>query len=627
VRNGIVRGLTFAGAVAAAYAFTVSGTKYPKAVSAGTGEFIPGLSTFWPDQTIDQINRISDLGYQTNKVVGKQGSDIIVCFFPIDRFLTSGFRQIFLKEPALFFSPYELLLDKKVRERFFSPHGFHPTVNPKDILDALGISKPNDLAKALPCYLDYKEQLGRDETKAAGQEESKTQDWAQELKSKKDTDCGKSLSAEKIRQLDALARVSLNTIHVVIDGVMSVATASLPAKIESVEFDNEKTNSTLWTDTSKPLTGTIKGAYLTGGVPKIQNSDSLGIENLVAVTDGSTDQALKFSFKLKKAIDDGTQLTFTVGKTAKDSTGAQTTSDSTPFTYKVQYVHGGPKIDSVVFDGEDTDPKAWTSSGSKKGTIKGSNLTGGKPLIDKADSLNISSLAADATNATDESLPFSFDLAKPLNKGDKLSFTVQKEQTDTQGGKTTLTSPSYEYTVDTDPVISNVEAKDHIVTVSGKRFFNDQKQLVVSLKPSEGSSISVGKFTKQSPTILVFDFSNAGCWSVQVKVGDASVTSKSFAVPPDPTISAATIDTTSPTITVDGAGFVDTGACGGPTLAFQVVEKKNGPNPLSLTRKSLSASNATFETPSGVKKGWFVQVLLDKQVKSAKALVEPAAKH
>ena len=32
LRNGIVRGLTLAGTVAAAYAFTVSGTKYPKAV-------------------------------------------------------------------------------------------------------------------------------------------------------------------------------------------------------------------------------------------------------------------------------------------------------------------------------------------------------------------------------------------------------------------------------------------------------------------------------------------------------------------------------------------------------------------------------------------------------------------
>jgi hypothetical protein len=172
-----------------------------------------------------------------------------------------------------------------------------------------------------------------------------------------------------------------------------------------------------------------------------------------------------------------------------------------------------------------------------------------------------------------------------------------------------------------------VEAKDHIVTVSGKRFFNDQKQLVVSLKPSQGSSTSVSEFTKQTPTTLVFDFSSAGCWSVQVKVGDASVTSKSFAVPPDPTISTATIDAKSSTITVDGAAFVDTGACGGPALAFQVVEKENGPKPLSLTRKSISTSNATFETPSGVKKGWFVQVLLDKQVKSAKALVEAAAKH
>jgi hypothetical protein len=633
-RNGIVRGLTLAGAVATAYAFTVSGTKYPKAVSGATGTFIPGLGTFWPDQTIDQINRISDLGYQTNKVISKQGSDIIVCFFPIDRFLSSGFRQIFLKEPALFFSPYEILLDKKARERILAPHGLHPTVNPNDLLNALKID-PKKLAEALPCYVEYGKGLmgakslagATEQTRKAKQEEEEyIPDWVKTIRSHTPDDCSSILKPDIVRALDSLAAVSLNTIHVVIDGLMSVATASLPAKIESVEFDNEKTNATLWTDTSKPLTGTIKGSYLTGGAPKIQNSDALGIESLAAATDGSTDQALKFSFKLKNSISDGTQLTFTVEKTPKDATGAQTTSASAPFIYKVQYVHGVPTIDSVVLEGEDTDPKLWTSSGSKKGTIKGSNLTGSKPLIDKADTLGISNLAADTANATDQTLPFTFNLAKSFNKGDKLSFTVQKEQTDAQGAKTTLSSPPYGYTVDTDPVISNVEAKDHIVTVSGKRFFNDQKQLVVSLKPSEGSSISVSKFTQQTPTTLVFDFSSPGCWSVEVKVGEASVTSKAFAVAPDPTVSNATIDAKSSTITVAGTGFVDTSACGGPALAFQVVEKENGPTPLSLTRKSLSTSNATFETPSGVKKGWLVQALLGKQVRSTKLLVEVPAK-
>jgi hypothetical protein len=466
-RNGIVRGLTFAGSVATAYAFTVSGTKYPKAVSGATGTFIPGLGTFWPDQTIDQINRISDLGYQTNKVVSKQGSDIIVCFFPIDRFLTSGFRQIFLKEPALFFSPYELLLDKKVRERFFSPHGIHPTVNPKDILDALGISKPNDLAKALPCYLDYKEQLGRDEAKAAGQEESKTQNWAEDLRSKKDTDCGKSLSSDQIQQLDTLAHVSLNTIHVVIDGVMTVETAKIPAKIQSITFDNERTDANLWVVPEKtaatptPTTtikGTITGAYLTDATPIVRNQD-LGISDVAVISEGSNDQTLHFSLKLSKTIPNQTELTFVVEKKPTDSKAAPV--DSTPFVYRVQYAGSNvPLIDNVSFENDQTEPALWKGAGKLTGTINGRHLSGGtntvKAMIENSKDLGISDPVADKDKSNDLQVQFTVTLSKAIDDGKPLKLTVETFPKDESGAPGKADSGAYTYVVHYRPKIGPI---------------------------------------------------------------------------------------------------------------------------------------------------------------------------
>ena len=56
-----------------------------------------------------------------------------------------------------------------------------------------------------------------------------------------------------------IGRMSLNNIRVVIDGVMSVETTTLPARIISLEFDGEKTDSTLWTNTSTTKTGKIEG--------------------------------------------------------------------------------------------------------------------------------------------------------------------------------------------------------------------------------------------------------------------------------------------------------------------------------------------------------------------------------
>src|SRR5881394_8015 len=93
-------------------------------------------------RTVEQLNRVSDFGFHSPQLVSKQGSQVIVCFFPIDRFLTPGFRKLFLKSPALFFAPLQMLFDKTSE------------ADVKDALEELG--SPFDYAAlrdALKCFM------------------------------------------------------------------------------------------------------------------------------------------------------------------------------------------------------------------------------------------------------------------------------------------------------------------------------------------------------------------------------------------------------------------------------------------------------------------------------------------
>ena len=322
-RNGIVRGLVLAGTIATGLSFTASAgeKEYSQAVAAFNGTLVPGVSTFWPDQTIDQINRISDLGYQTNKVISKQGSDIIVCFFPIDRFLTNGFKQLFLDEPALFFAPYEMLVDRNAQKKVLKvvPPSFFGT-------------KPDfdKMTRQLGCYMKIKRIENDLESGNDKQSESVSQ---LEETAKTQAEC--SIDSDVFLALDSLAGVSLNTIHVVVDGVMSVDTTTMQAKLDEVVIDKERDSKT-WTAPvggSATVTGTITGSYLTGGTPIIQEAKADKITSVKVITDGSNDQTLKFSFDLGQTLKPGDHLTFVVEKGTKDSKTAPV--ESAPFQYAV----------------------------------------------------------------------------------------------------------------------------------------------------------------------------------------------------------------------------------------------------------------------------------------------------
>ena len=508
-RNTTVRLLTLLGSIASGYSFSIKQTGYNKGIAAFAGTVVPGVATFWPDPTVEQLNRISDFGFHTNKVIPKQGADIIVCFFPIDRFLTPGFKKLFLTSPSLFFSPYEMLTDSAIEQQLID-------ILPRDLLVS-----PDRLMKALPCYLRRVEQIRY--ANQSGAPKPPPVLAGQVLAGPSDNDLDKfcagstsPLQVKEVLALDTIGRVSLNTVRVVIDGIMTVESNAIAAKIES-----------------------------------------------------------------------------------------------------------------VVFDGEDTDPTIWTATGEKKGTINGSYLTGGSPQINEAASLKISDIASVISGSSDQALPFSLKLGQQLSAGQKLTFVVEKKQKDAKGSETTINSAAFTYTVSTAPIITGVTLKNKTITVKGKRMFNKTaSELTISVQPPTGAATSVdtGKLTENSPIELSFDLaaspSDPGCWTVNLTVDKAPAAAghNQFPVSPTPAIGSAQIDAVNKQITISGSQLIDTTSCGGPALSFQVLGPSAGASPQTITPTTLTEGSATFNLPDGVEKGWKVQVLLGGEVKGSEVL-------
>lgn len=310
-RAWTMRLLTFAGSLAGAYPFPVGREIFTKQLSAFSGVFVPGVREVWPDSTIEQLNNISDFGYRTNRAIPKQGAEIVVGFFPIERFLTPGFKKLYLRSPALFFAPLQMLLDKKIE---------------KDVNAALNLgfepSQMEDLRRALPCYVSIKEHSI--EKPAADYEVCLTEMGLQEnekdgFKVIKVIDVKKAASFRTLTYLD---NVSLNNVTVVVDGVMSVNTTAIAAKVDEIGFDAFDGCASadlpcFWADTEAGggvRTGFIKGAYFTGGSLVIDEKDRLKLKDFQVITDKSNDQIQRFSFKLTDPIGSDTKIHFKVTK-------------------------------------------------------------------------------------------------------------------------------------------------------------------------------------------------------------------------------------------------------------------------------------------------------------------------
>ena len=103
-RNLVVNGLTLVGAVAGGYAF-VGSMAAAQGIGAFNSVFIPGLSKFWPDRSLDQEKFLLSLGYRTDQTtaIAKQGHGSYYVFFPLSTFLTPDLKKLFLERPGSFF--------------------------------------------------------------------------------------------------------------------------------------------------------------------------------------------------------------------------------------------------------------------------------------------------------------------------------------------------------------------------------------------------------------------------------------------------------------------------------------------------------------------------------------------
>jgi hypothetical protein len=345
-RNWTVRLLTFAGQLASGYAFSVGEQGIIRGLNAFSGVAVPGLKEAWPDGTIEQLNRVSDFGYQANKVIPKQGAEVIVCFFPIDRFLTPGFKKLFLKSPALFFSPLQMLVDKSLEK------------DTEAVLKGLNkeASLP-ELRRLLPCYLSIMQELHSKGSSAPLIKGVNTQCFSefgisQTVKvSEKDPNDKQTVlevtDGEKFKNFQVLSfigQMSLNAVSVKIDGAMAIDTTVVPGKIDAIQFDKigncAPTDACFWTDTTingGVRTGSLPGSYLTNGGVVIAEDKTWSITDITAVTTGSSDQQLNFSFKLTKPIPPQTSLHFSINKPQPGTANNGKTIGGIPREYLVSY--------------------------------------------------------------------------------------------------------------------------------------------------------------------------------------------------------------------------------------------------------------------------------------------------
>lgn len=331
-RSWTMRLLTFAAGLASAYPFPLN-ARGVKELGVFSGTVVPGMEMVWPDSSEDQMNRISDYGFKSNKVIPKESSDIIICFFPIDRFLTPGLKELYKKSPALFFAPLQMFADKKIIG----------DVN-RVIVKLTNDQVKPEIPKALQCYLSVTRTIATD------RDELDYRLCLNEYDLREDrTDGHRQVTLKEgaygprvdaFRAINFFNNISLNSVRILVDGVMTVDTSSMAPKLEAFKLNDigqcgEK-GACYWTDssigTSALISGTgvrigsVEGSYLTGGTVQIAEAKDLGIIDLQTLLPGSNDQKLNFVFKLTKPIPTGTKLHLSVTKPLTGAAAA--TSDA-----------------------------------------------------------------------------------------------------------------------------------------------------------------------------------------------------------------------------------------------------------------------------------------------------------
>lgn len=547
-RNRIIKWLSLIGTAAAAYTFSLNEEGIIRGIAAYNGVVVPGIGATFPDHVIPQLNRVSDFGFQTNMVIPKEGGEVIVCFFPIDRFLTPGFRTLFLKSPALFFAPLQMLVDEKSKPDMLNALGVDLGLTADDLGASPG-EVQKVLRESLPCYVRIVrgESFNSDTTDNSlrGQMEQQLNDLClgafglkkeiEKITNKATgvvteratgrivpADSGAAVNKRLARflALDYLSQASLNNVRVTVDGVMTVDTMSINAKLDGVTFDDVEgcggaDKECFWSvpdGESAVRTGTIHGAYLTSGNVGIDEAAGLHIEDVKSVSEGSTDQALNFTMTLKQDVPSGKNLTF---KVTKPRSGAPGTVDSQPWAYVVGFLSGTPTY-KVEYDAE-------------------------------ANKLAVSSLGAPFTDADIDLLVLSLldPERKPVAVTSKATLTGGKAVFDfpedpspgcwramVKRDKVEVDIPKERFEVPPDPpTLTEVSAEDGLLTVKGDNFVDtsgcDGKALRFQLveKKEDGSAGKTFELdkVKDGKFVLPAEAKPDTKWVVQVRRGSEPV--------------------------------------------------------------------------------------------------------
>jgi hypothetical protein len=522
LRNRFLRWLTLAGNLAGAFTFSLNEQGIVKGIAAATGVGIPGVATAWPDKTIDQLNRVSDFGFRSNKVIPKEASDVIVCFFPIDRFLTPGFRKLFLKSPALFFAPLQMLVDKKAEADARAALG--------DLFDGFGFNY-EDLKKALPCYMTIRHPRANNPALAPCLDEFGLEvkdEKTNELRIKvykQGNDQGKPIQTEfakfkKFMGLEFLGSVSLNRVTVTVDGVMSVDVNMIAARIDELDIDKvvdcgDADGQCFWrnvTANGGVRTAVIRGAYLGGGKVVLAEQTALGIEDLKVLDEASNVNELHFSFKLTKPVPNQTKLHFTV---VKEDPGADSTKPRRLESNSWEYLAAYSPSATAISD--------RTLSGSTL-TVKGKGFLE-TPLVVTLHSETGTDITV--TPAAGTLTDTQFDVALPTGNADFKAgcWYVQVTANGLTSNRSEKFSP-----VTPAPTLDSATHNGKFIFLKGNDLVNlshcDGTEISFRLTQTGVASIplTVEDWSNGEPVLVLPEAGKTGTWKVEVVVDGSPVT-------------------------------------------------------------------------------------------------------
>jgi hypothetical protein len=366
-RNWIIHIATAVGATAGSLSYTTANDLFAPTVAVFNGSVVPAIGMIWPDNSQSQLNLLNDVAFRTNHVVAAKSSDIVIAFFPMDRFITPTLQKIYKEAPAAFFNPAELIFENPPRK--FAVKRLNQRVG--KLLEE--IEKMKVFSQSNICT-DEADHTCKTIQEALAVSIVKYQIAYDQATRQKVTDnpvlpCDDpkkyALSEGVCHNIALLNRISLNNIRVIVGGIMTVDVSTVPATIASIQIVNENDPAT-WKSGHK-LGGTIAGSFLSGGTISISGTDSSG-GALDASSFGTvqidrttaSDSNLPFSITFGKDIAAGSKLSFLITKVGQD----KSTTVSSPFTYVVM-------SDPILT----VDTKApWKVGASVTGKLSGTGL-------------------------------------------------------------------------------------------------------------------------------------------------------------------------------------------------------------------------------------------------------------